>query len=83
MCKKVLKTKENETTFRKAQDIIREFEVLHLINHPCICKSIAINTQEPISGNGNGDDAEYTTISIFLEFLEYSLKDFFEKKNVK
>lgn len=74
MCKKILKSKE--TTFRKAQDILKESKLLHLINHPCICKSFCINLQEPFLN----DEEENTTISIFIEFLEYSLKYCIEKK---
>lgn len=76
MCKKVLKVKPNTTTFNDLKNIMKEFDVLHRINHPCICKALAINTQEKIE---DSPDQSITTVSLLLEYLEYSLKDCIEK----
>lgn len=48
MCKKVLKTDENTTTFKDFKNIYKEFEVLYRISHPCICKCIGMNPQEKV-----------------------------------
>ena len=45
MCKKVLKTDSN-ITFKNAQDAMKEFEILYIIRHLCICKATGINTSE-------------------------------------
>ena len=43
MCKKVLKYVENhEIPFKTLQNTVREFEIFHQINHPCICQVIEI-----------------------------------------
>lgn len=65
MLKKVLKPEE-KIQFKDLQNTIKEFEVLHQINHPCICKTFGMNIQE-----GFGD---LKTIAIFLEFLDFDLK---------
>lgn len=74
MCKKVLKIDPN-TTFKNAQDAMKEYEILYSIRHPCICRAIAINTTEPT-------DEGMTTIALFLEFLNYGLKDCLDKKMI-
>lgn len=74
MCKKVLKIDPN-TTFKNAQDAMKEYEILYSIRHPCICRAIAINTTEPA-------DEGMTTIALFLEFLNYGLKDCLDKKMI-
>ena len=56
MCKKIIK-KDKDTTFKSLQNAYKEFEILQFINHPCICKSIGINTQEQYG------DENITTIS--------------------
>lgn len=71
MCKKIIKI-DKDTTFKSLQNAYKEFEILQFINHPCICKSIGINTQEQYG------DENVTTISIFLEYLDFSLKECFE-----
>ena len=45
MCKKVLKINNNGNNFNDIKNIIKEFEFLAKIDHPSICKAIAINTQ--------------------------------------
>ncbi|KAK8895273.1 hypothetical protein M9Y10_023717 [Tritrichomonas musculus] len=71
MCKKVLKTVEGVTTFKDLQNAVKEFEVLHLISHPCICESIWINTSSKVK-----DSKDKTTVSIYLEYFKNSLKNF-------
>lgn len=46
-CKKVLKGSESEQTdFKNLQKSIKEFQVLHQLNHPCIFKVFGINMSE-------------------------------------
>ena len=47
---------------------MKEFEILHLLNHPCICKAIGINIQESV-------EDEMTTIAIYIEFIDFKLRD--------
>ena len=94
MCKKVLKTNENQASFENFKNIIKEFEVLHQMNHPSICKAIGINPQEKTQSfkeehneNDNDDDDDeinkkiinITTAAIFIEFLPYKLNECLEK----
>lgn len=58
---------------KDVKNIIKKFEVLNQINHPCICTAYYINTQETVK-DANIDDSKNTTIAIFLEFLEFDLK---------
>ncbi len=71
MCKKVLIPEEE--TFKHVQNAMKEFELLLTIDHPCICKIFGVNTCEII--NINDDDELITTIALFLEFLDFDLKD--------
>lgn len=72
LCKKVLKVKE-KCTIKDAQNAMKEFEFLHVINHPCICKSYYINTSEAVRIPNKRKKEETTTVSIYLEYLEYGL----------
>ncbi|KAK8834959.1 hypothetical protein M9Y10_001592 [Tritrichomonas musculus] len=73
MFKKVLKTDEN-IDVETIQNSIKEFETLFEINHQCICKCFGINFREKI------DDApNKTSIGIYLEYLDYNLKNFLDK----
>lgn len=79
ICKKILKeTNDDHNAFKNVQNIIKEFEILHLLEHPSICKAIGINISEIIK-DGNikksKKDNEKTTIAIFLEFIENKLSD--------
>lgn len=67
-CKKVLKIEGSE--FKDVQNAIKEFEILHNLKHPCICSAIGINTIEKVD-----DESEVTTIAIYIEFVEFKLKD--------
>lgn len=90
ICKKIIKYKNGEATIQDAQRALNEFNVMRSITHPCICKAYYINTAEPIDeeeiNNDNDDDddddeeKEITTISIFLEYLDYNLKDLIKSK---
>lgn len=73
MCKKVLQQIEDKKTVKTIQNVLKEFEILHDFNHPCLCKAIGINIAEPVSNKD--DEDELTTIALFLEFLDYSLVD--------
>ncbi|KAK8846911.1 hypothetical protein M9Y10_019479 [Tritrichomonas musculus] len=80
ICKKVIKYKKDQTTIKDAQNVLKEFHFLHEMNHPCICKAIGINTSEKLEIVVNGETKEVTTISLFLEFLEYGLNDVLQMK---
>lgn len=77
ICKKVLKFRNGQSTIKDAQNAMKEFEVLHMITHPCICKAIGINLHEALK---IANDEETTTIALFFEFVEYSLIDILRKK---
>ena len=57
LCKKVLKYNNGTMTIKDAQNALKEFEVLHRINHKCICKSVYANMS---------DELEVVVIFIFL-----------------
>ena len=72
ICKKVLKTDEEQAAFKKLQNSMKEFEALVSLNHPCICEAIGFNMQEKVTTNDdkknskkekeeveNDDDYEY------------------------
>ena len=74
MCKKIIKVlSKAESSFKVMQNSIKEFEVLWMLDHPCICRAIGINTSETV--NDPNIKQEMTTIAIFLEFEEYSITD--------
>ena len=76
ICKKVLKYKKDTSNIEDAKRAMKEFETMHSISHPCICKAIGINIAESIEGEKD----DLTTIAIFLEFLDYSLDDVLKMK---
>ena len=76
MCKKILKITKT-TTYKDLINGVKEFEVLYSINHPCICQAFGYNPTEPVQ---DSTEENMTTIAIFLEYLEYSLKECLEKK---
>lgn len=56
--KKFLKLiKKNPPTMKDVKNIIKKFEVLNQINHPCICTAYYINTQETVK-DANIDDSK-------------------------
>lgn len=67
-CKKVLRIEGSE--FKDFQNAIKEFEILHNLKHPCICSAIGISTVEKVD-----DKSEVTTVAIYIEFVEFKLKD--------
>ena len=81
LCKKVLKYNSEQINMKDAQNAMKEFQVLHDIDHPCICKSFYINTEEPIDIINKDEEDTITTISLFLEFVEYGLSDILKKQN--
>lgn len=75
MCKKILIPEDY--IFEHLQNIMKEFEVLVSINHPCICRIFGLNTSEELKKDENNDVC--TTVALFLEYLEYNFKDAIEK----
>ena len=78
MCKKVIKYKSGQMTIKDAQNAMKEFQILYEIKHSCICKAFYINTSESITIIIKGKKQKVTTISLFLEHLDYCLKVLFE-----
>lgn len=72
MCKKILKINKDKTTIKNLQNAMKEFEVLHALNHPSICRAIGINTAEQVDSD---EDSDVTTVALFLEFIDYKLTD--------
>lgn len=57
MYKKVLKeNKDDKEAFKNLKGILKEFDVLHEIKHPCICKAIGMNTSEPVKDDNLKSD---------------------------
>ena len=91
MCKKVVKCTDDEGSFKKLQNSMKEISVLKEIDHPSICKAIGFNMQEKISNlkiqkdeekeeeieneDEEEEEEEKTTVALFLEFIPYKLKD--------
>ena len=88
MCKKVVKSVDDEQAFKKLRNSLKEFGAIASISHPSICWAIGMNTQEKVtkntdengydkdSGNEEEDKREKTTIALFFEYLPFKLKDF-------
>lgn len=76
MCKKVLKgIHDGQADFQNAQNMMKEFQVLYQLDHPCICKVLKINTSETIKDSNLKKGQEITTIAMFLEFLDFKLNE--------
>lgn len=74
MYKKVLKeNKDDKEAFKNLKGILKEFDVLHEIKHPCICKAIGMNTSEPVKDDNLKSDKKITTVAVFLDFDENKL----------
>ncbi|KAK8846481.1 hypothetical protein M9Y10_020504 [Tritrichomonas musculus] len=69
LCKKILKVEDVE--FKDIANAIKEFEIVKALDHPCIIKTIGINLTEKYNFKEDG----ITTISIFLEYLDFRLLD--------
>ena len=80
LCKKVLKYNKGQATIKDAQNALKEFQVLYGIDYPCICKSVAVNMSETIEVIVKGEKQKVTTVSLFLEYLEYSLDEVLKSK---
>lgn len=80
ICKKVIKYKKGQSSIKDAQNVLKEFEVLNNLSHPCICKVYGINTQEKLEVFDKGKKKEMTTIALFLEYLEYNLDEVLKMK---
>lgn len=89
LCKKMLKTEDNgDNKFYELKNNFKEFEVLHSINHPCICKAVGVDLQakvestddtekfpKEVSDDDDNDKKEtITTIAVFMKYMPYSLK---------
>lgn len=72
-CKKILIGETLE--FKDAQNAVKEFEILHLLDHPCICHAFYINTHEEL-------EDEKTTIAVIFEFIDFKLSDYLASKLV-
>lgn len=77
MCKKTLITEED--SFKHLKNIMKEFDLFQSIDHPCICKMYGINTSETLKTE---TDEDITTISLFLEYIDYDLNDCINKKKL-
>lgn len=79
ICKKILKYNSNsKAAFKSSQNALKEFEVLHNINHQCICKAYFMNLAEKIEDpniDAKHQKSDMTIISLYLEYLYYSLKE--------
>lgn len=76
ICKKILKYNNGQTTIKDAQNAMKEFQILYQMDHPGVCKALFINTSETIEIANKNQTEKVTTISLFLEFLDFNIKDF-------
>lgn len=79
LCKKVLKVEG--ATFEDIQNAVKEFEVLHALNHPCFCVAYGINPTEVIKSEDD-KEPEITTVSLFLEYIDFKLKDCLSQEKI-
>ena len=75
MCKKVLKYKSDQSEIKNTQNALKEFQILHEIDHPNICKAIGLNTSEMIEIFKNGKKEKVPTIALFFEYNQYRLDE--------
>ncbi|KAK8841461.1 hypothetical protein M9Y10_027079 [Tritrichomonas musculus] len=80
VCMKVLKIEG--ATIEDVKNAQKEFQVLHSLHHPCICRSIAINPTKVLSKKTQTKD-EVTTVALFIEFIDFTLKDCLAKDIVR
>ena len=69
-------------SIKDAQNELKEFHVLHALNHPCICKAHYINPVQKIPNehHSSNEEEEITTIAMFLEYLDYGLGEIIRSK---
>ncbi|KAK8842223.1 hypothetical protein M9Y10_026455 [Tritrichomonas musculus] len=79
LCKKVLKVEG--ATFEDIQNAVKEFEVLHALNHPCFCVAYGINPTEVIKSEDD-KEPEITTVALFLEYIDFKLKDCLSQEKI-
>lgn len=80
MCKKVIKSNNEETDFQLLRNSIKEIEILLEVKHPCICEAIGYNMQEELPRNEEEEQEEVkTTVALFFELLPYSIKSIIDK----
>lgn len=60
--------------------MMNEFEFFLFIDHPCICKIDGVNTNEILKNESQNDEAVITTVALFLEYLNFDLKDCLAKE---
>ena len=90
MCKKVFKVDTKRTTIKDLQNIMKEYEILTQIHHPCICECIAMNPSEKVETITKEDDIKYedeeeeeekheevaiTTFAIYLKYHPFNLRE--------
>lgn len=85
--KKIIKENENLRSETYLSNAVRRFKILHAINHPCIIRAIAINTNERITNEEmNKNEPRHSkkdhrsrkiqvTTAFYFEYLEFSLKE--------
>lgn len=73
MCKKILIPEDND--FKHLKNVMKKFEFFPFIDHPCICKIYGVNTNEILNNESQNDEAVITTVALFLEYLDFDLKD--------
>ena len=73
MFKKILIREDND--FKHLKNVMKEFEFFLFIDHPCICKIDGVNTNEILKNESQNDEAVITTVALFLEYLDFDLKD--------
>lgn len=57
------------------------FHILYNISHPCICEALEINISENLEVvDKKGKKQKITIIVIFLEYIEYGLKEVLKKE---
>ena len=90
MCKKVFKVDTKRTTIKDLQNIMKEYEILTQIHHPCICECIAMNPSEKVETITKEDDIKFedeeeeeekheevaiTTFAIYLKYHPFNLRE--------
>lgn len=77
ICKKIVKECNDESAFTILQNSMKEIDFSLSVKHPCICEAFGYNLQEPLQKIG--DETGKTTIALFFELLQYSVKDVIAK----
>ena len=73
MCKVVIKLNSDSSKYKLFTYAMNEFQIMQILSHPCICKTINFNCHEETKESIKDD--EMTTVAIFFEYLQYNLND--------